>query len=216
MDATMIEFENWVLNANANMDRAGVPHSKRMSVLVREWEKLTGEKIGKDGKKHLFLSQYFQTNSRIQDPSIGPVWHSVYYHDHCFWKITVPFIFGRFEYRPIDWLTDVPKSIRDGIGYVSSNQSEYLKVWADAFDFGYGFDEKMGRREPTEFGEKIFVSGRQYLESSVSLLLGTNPNPAALMQARMATEMFLKAFIFFNDPASLTDTEAKKNQPSFR
>jgi hypothetical protein len=58
------------------------------------------------------------------------------------------------------------------------------------------------------FWQDLLRSGHQQLLSTVTLLQGNRPNAKGAEPARMATEMFLKAFIVYK--TGMTDQEARK------
>ena len=58
-----------------------------------------------------------------------------------------------------------------------------------------------------QFAKELVVSGDQQMNTAVTLLLEDHPNPKAIESARMATEMFLKAFLAAR--GGLTDSSAK-------
>jgi hypothetical protein len=204
-----MEFDAWLISINTQLTQMQVLHSRRFEYALKELERLTGEKIASEDPRYKSILEFFGKNARIQGPSIGPKAAGLYYHDDCFWKMVVPTIFGRVKAHPTDWLMDVPKSIRFGIKHSNRHFMDYAKVWADCFDFAYGTDDFLRRRQPNNFGEKLLSSGKQFLDATVSMLLEPNPNSGAFLQSRMASEMFLKAFIYFNDGNKLDANQAK-------
>jgi hypothetical protein len=72
---------------------------------------------------------------------------------------------------------------------------QYAALWAACIDYGLGIEELVANKHINSFGQELIRSGNQLLDSVITLLHKDNPNPKAIESARMATEMFLKAFL---------------------
>src|SRR5205085_1795401 len=81
-------------------------------------------------------------------------------------------------------------------------------LWADCVDFGFGIGEVIKDNNVGALAQQFFRSGNQQLNATVTLLHEEIPNPKAMESARMATEMFLKAFLAAK--VGLTEKEARK------
>jgi hypothetical protein len=59
-----------------------------------------------------------------------------------------------------------------------------------------------------EFARQLLASGDQRLKATITLLLQDHPNASSIQSSRMASEMFLKAFLAVK--SGLTEEEAKR------
>jgi hypothetical protein len=187
--------EQWMIELNTRFTRNHVPHSIRDVRAIEEWEKQTGRKITKTSAEFALIDKFFNEYKKIQGVTLGPIYHGVFYYDDCFWQVTIPIIFGQVMVYPDSLLNKCPSSIRYGIKSESQVYMQYLSLWADCMDFSQGYDDLTLMKHANEFWEKLLVSGRQHVDSAVSLLLEDIPNPKAIEQTRMATEMFLKSYL---------------------
>lgn len=78
---------------------------------------------------------------------------------------------------------------------VPADAWHYAQFWADCIDYAYGFDDIQKTNSFSPFGMSLLVNADRELKASISQLLEHHPNPKAAMSARMALEMYLKAFL---------------------
>lgn len=83
---------------------------------------------------------------------------------------------------------------------------DYIGVFADTYDYGYGIEE-VERKCPSEFSRELFRSANKHLKACISLLAQNAANSKAIEEARMAIEIFLKAFVVMKD--GITDAELR-------
>ena len=86
--------------------------------------------------------------------------------------------------------------------------TQYISLWADCVDYGLSIDDLIKDNGANVFAQELFRSGNQQLEGTISLLLEARPNSRAIESARMATEVFLKAYLA--SKSGLTETEARR------
>ncbi len=74
-------------------------------------------------------------------------------------------------------------------------------------DYGFAIDH-LRSAPPNTFAKELFTSADQRLTATVSLLLLDPPNASSMESSRMATEMFLKAYLAIT--LGLTQSEARQ------
>lgn len=83
-----------------------------------------------------------------------------------------------------------------------------MKLWGECLDYGFGIDHLFSS-PPNEFAEQLLTSADQRLNATATLLTMDRPNASSLESSRMATEMFLKAYLAAI--SRLTEAEAKRD-----
>ncbi len=204
----MNNFKDWLISLNTKYTRAGILHSNRAEKAEKEFELLFNAKLPATGPERDLFNKFFVDHVQIQEPTLGPIYYGAYFYDGCFWKITIPLIFGNVNVYPEACLKKCPESIKFGIKSDGREFMKYLRVWADCIDFAYGYDDLFRKKHPSDFKESLIFSGRQFMDSTVTLLLDRHLNPKSIEQARMAAEMFFKAFLSAH--AGLDEKAAKK------
>jgi hypothetical protein len=129
------------------------------------------------------------------------------YYDSCFWPIFIPVVFGTVKLDAAKSLRTMPDPIKSRLMKDRQEFMQYIAVWVDCLDYGFGIEGLCDGKNTSAFGQELFASGNQQLNATVTLLHEENPNPKAMESSRMATEMFLKAFLA--SKAGLTDEEAR-------
>jgi len=84
----------------------------------------------------------------------------------------------------------------------------YLLYWADCVDYAYGFDDicKLNLLRPRALS--FLKNANKELRAAVAQVNTSRPNPRAALNARMATEIFLKTLLVAK--CDLRDPELKK------
>ena len=65
----------------------------------------------------------------------------------------------------------MPDSILQRLFSDRSKVLEYISVWADSFDYGYGLDDILKINSQCDFAQELLKSGDQQLRATVTLLL---------------------------------------------
>lgn len=107
----------------------------------------------------------------------------------------------------MDSLKTMPDNIKRRLEADPGLYYGFAQVWCDCVDYSLGI-ESLIKVDNGSFWQDLLRSGHQQLLSTVTLLQGNRPNPKGAEPARMATEMFLKAFIA--NQTAMTDAEARK------
>jgi len=199
--------DDWLEQINEELSNQDVPHKQRPWKAWMAWSKnaSVSTSLGDEDVKKIF--DWFEKNSKAGAQHIGPMYTGSLYFDSCFWPIFIPIVFGQVKLdaaRSLSTMADSIKSrlMRDRKGFMN-----YAALWADCIDYGLGIGEAIKKSGVGVFGQELLRSGDQQLNAAVTLLHEDNPNPKASESARMATEMFLKAFLAVK--VGLTEKKAK-------
>lgn len=102
----------------------------------------------------------------------------------------------------------MPENIKKSLLEDKGQLWDYVIFWSDCIDFGMGYGDLREDKKLDKFGVQLLNAGYEELSSATSLLLEHRPNMRAIMNCRMATEMFLKSFISLK--RGLSKQEAKQ------
>jgi len=204
----MYKLKNeWLEDVNEKFGRDDIPHKQRPWLAWGEWSKYTGMAISINDEIVKRIFSWFEKNTKAGSQLIGPLYTGAFYYDSCFWPIFVPIIYGNVQVNARDSLKTMPETILGRLWSDRNKLIEYIAVWADCFDYAFGFDDLLKSSTPVGFARDLLNSGDQQINATIALLLEQTPNPKAMESARMACEMFLKAFLATK--AGLTQRDAK-------
>lgn len=205
----MVELTNdWLERINDRFRQEDVPYKQRPWMAWMEWSQYAGvsTSLGDEDVKKIF--QWFEKNTIAHSQYIGPMYIGAFYYDSAFWPVFIPVVFGQVKLTAADSLKTMPDSIKARLIKNKPEFMEFVLFWTACIDFGFGIGELAGSQKTDVFARELLVSGNQQLSATVTLLREETPNPKAIESARMATEMFLKAFLVCK--AGLTEQEAKQ------
>lgn len=155
-----------------------------------------------------FIFSWFEKNGKPDSQLQGHYHQGVYLFDSEFWSVSIPLIYGSVSVNAIDALHEMPENIKESLLEDKKKLWDYVIFWADCIDLGMGYGDLRDDKKLDQFGIQLLNAGYEELSSATSLLLEHRPNMRAIMNCRMATEMFLKSFIGLK--RGLPDKEAKK------
>ncbi|MBM4066765.1 MAG: hypothetical protein FJ266_14190 [Planctomycetes bacterium] len=199
--------DEWLKKTNEGFSKNDIPHQQRPWLAWGEWAKLTGRPIAMNDEDTKRIFYWFEKNTKAGSQQIGPMYTGAYYYDSCFWPIVVPVIYGIVTVNARDSLKTMPSNIANQLWTNRDKLIEYVSVWADCFDYAYGFDDLQKISTYGKFAQELLNSGNQQLNATVALLLERSPNSKSTESARMSTEIFLKAFLA--SKVELSEKDAK-------
>ncbi len=199
--------EAWLEQMNKAFSDNDVPHRKRPWEAWREWSMQTGVSIGMGDPCVKRIFKWFEAHSPEGSQQIGSLYVGTFFFDAAFWAVKIPVIFGMVKVNATDSLSKMPDTIKARLLKGTDAREGYIATFADCVDYGLGIGELI-KDGDTSFYQRLIHAGDQQLQSSVSLLLERNPNPKAMESTRMATEMFMKAYLARE--AGLTEATAKR------
>lgn len=199
--------EEWLESINEEFRKNDIPHKQRPWLAWREWAKYKGISVSLNDEVVKKIFAWFENNAKAGSQYLGSMYTGVYYYDSCFWPVFIPIVFGSVQLNARDSVKTMPETIVARLWRDRNEVTQYASLWADCTDYAFGIDDLMKGKAIGGFAQEVLASGDQQLNATVTLLLEDRPNPKAMESARMATEMFLKAFLAAT--GGLTEKEAK-------
>jgi hypothetical protein len=203
-----VPTEDWLNKINAEFSEENIPHIQRPLEALRRYSIEFRCSIAFGSSEANSIFEWFKANTKSDAHYMGPIFSSTYFYDGEFWDLEIPVFFGTVNLNPYDSLSNMPAPIMQKLQGHAEKSIEYVRHWADCFDFGLGFDEIREIQGLNSFGKDFLSAGYEELSSAASLLRKTRANPRAVMDARMALEMFFKAYAGLKN--LLTEREAMK------
>jgi hypothetical protein len=187
--------DEWLEQINEELRKKDIPHKRRPWEAWMEWANYSGEvsSLGDENVEKIFA--WFEKNTKAGSQNFGSMYVGAFYYDSCFWPVFIPVVFGTVKLDAAKSLRTMPDTIKSRLTRDVDDFINYLAVWCDCYDYGFGIEELSGNKSIGAFGQELLSSGNQQLTATVTLLHEDIPNPKAMESARMATEMFMKAFL---------------------
>jgi hypothetical protein len=204
--------EEWLKSINEKFRQQDIHPSARPMLALSEFSKEFNASFIITPEISKMVSSWFKANTKPGSLGIGLMYQGAYYFDACFWSVDIFRAFGtRVPFEPLKSLQSMPDNLK---GQITSNQedvSDFIYLWADCWDYAYGFDDILigynyGRDDIlkqnsiNELAIRFIKSAHKELQATVSLLLQSEkPEPKAVETAGMAIEMFLKAILIIKN-----------------
>jgi hypothetical protein len=200
--------ENWLEKVNEEFSKIDIPHKRRPWLAWGEWAKYTGVSIALNDDVVKKIFTWFERNTKAGSQYMDPMYTGTFYYDSCFWPVFVPVVYGNVKIDAKASLKTIPESIKVRLWGNPLEVINYVSLWTNCVDYAFGLDDLKNVSTLGKFIKELLQSGDQQLKATITLLLEKRPNPKAMESARMATEMFLKAFLA--GKVGLTEEYAKK------
>lgn len=186
--------EEWLVKINSEFSKKNMPHIKRPFEALRIYSVEFRHSVNFNSELADFVFKWFENNTKSDAHKLGPVYRSTFFYDGEFWELDIPQFFGTVNIDPYSSLQNMPGTIRKRLVENYDESTQYLLHWADCFDFGLGFDVVGKSNGLDDLGSNFLKAGYEELSSAASLLRQPKINRRAVMDARLAVEMFFKAY----------------------
>lgn len=199
--------EDWVASLNKEFRDAGIDQRRRPWEAIRRYseEFNTSVDISSEVAKTIF--KWFEEHSKPGVHQVGSQYEAVYFYDSQFWVVSIPIMYGTVQLNALDCLHEMPDGIKQEMVADHRGAWEYVIYWADCLDYGVGIDDLRKAQGLDEFGCQLLMSADQELRSATSILSQHRPDPRAILNCRMALEIFFKSYVALKN--GLTQSEAK-------
>lgn len=199
--------EDWVANLNKEFRDAGIDQRHRPWEAIRRYseEFNTAVDISSDVAKTIF--KWFEEHSKPGVHQVGSQYEAVYFYDSQFWVVSIPIMYGTVQLNALDCLHEMPIGIKQEMMADHRGAWEYAIYWADCLDYGMGIDDLRKTQGLDEFGYQLLMSADQELRAATSILSQHRPDSRAILNCRMALEIFFKSYVALKN--GLTQSEAK-------
>jgi hypothetical protein len=201
--------DEWLEKINAKFSAEGTPHRQRPWLAWKQWAVESGQTLGLSDPLVKRIFAWFKENTKEGSQLIGNLYLGALYHDAEMWPVVLRPFYGSAELRPLEALPSMPDRIKQRLAANAGAMRDLMSAWTDCLELGLRAENV--RDDPTlgTFTRQLLTSGGETLSAAGELLLLRNPNPKALGNARMATEIYLKAFLAAKN--GQTDETAKKD-----
>jgi hypothetical protein len=199
--------EDWLKKTNEEFRNNGIDQRRRPWDAITQYsiEFNTPVDISSDIAKKIF--EWFEIHSKLGAHQIGSLYESVYFYDSQFWTISIPIIFGTVDLDAIECLSQMSENMKNDMMLQKKQAWDYMIFWADCIDYGMGIADLRDTSGLNEFGVQLLMAGDQELRAATSILNQNRPDSRAIINCRMALEIFLKSFIALK--VGLTEKQAK-------
>jgi hypothetical protein len=215
-----IPSESWLHSLNERYRRQDMPPAERPIRAMEEWAVLQGQPgdFGRLALSHLggeawkTIDAFFCLHTKLGRERIQPLSRSVWFYDVSFYEVKLFVILGGTgpvsTINPFKCLEEtMPKPLLWAFSPDEPKVQEYLEHLSNALDsFVYSDAITQNLKEP--LAREFLGAAATHLDSTVTGLLDTHPNPQAVGHARLAFETSLKALSA--EKEGLTKEEAKK------
>lgn len=199
--------KEWLDRLNAEFRDAGIDQRRRPGEAVRRYstEFNTSVDLSSDVANTIF--EWFEAHSKPGVHQIGSMYESVYFYDSQFWVVLIPIAYGMVQLNVLDCLPEMPEDLKKKMMADQMQAWDYATFWADCLDYGMGIDDLRKMPGLNEFGTQLLMSADQELRAAASILSQHCPDSRAILNCRMALEIFFKAYIALK--TGLTKNQAK-------
>lgn len=199
--------ETWLRELSAEFRRTEVPLKQRPWIAWQEWARQSGDPVSLNDEivKEIFI--WFEKNSKAGLQYVQPMYVGAYYYDSAFWPVVIPVVAGRVQLNARESLKTMPDAVVMTLFKNRNELMDFMSVWGNCLDYGFGIDHLLSASS-NGFAKQLLTSGDQRLTATVTLLLQDRPNTSSIESCRMATEMFLKAYLAAK--TGLTEEDAKR------
>jgi len=200
-------LEDWLNNLNKEFRDAGIVQKRRPWEAIRRYsdEFKVPVNLSSELAKRIFL--WFENHSKPGAHQIGSLYESVYFYDAQFWSVSVPIGYGTFELNALNSLYQMSDKIKAELMSDRKQAWDYMAFWADCVDYGFGLDDLRKTSGLNGYGLQLLMSGDQELRAASSILNQPRQDSRAILNCRMAVEIFFKAYIALKK--GLTEKQAR-------
>ncbi|WP_140178341.1 hypothetical protein [Providencia stuartii] len=203
-----MELNKWLSRINREFDELGIEPRQRSLKAIMHYSKEFSISISLSSDTAKKIFEWFNNRSRVDECKGESFYDSVYFYDSQFWNISIPVIFGTVNIDIFECLYDMPQIIKDEICQQDEYANEYVSFFESCFTYSMGLEHLRLNKNFDKQDIQFLLSGAQELKSATSILSKNQFDSRAIMNCRMALEMFFKGYITLKE--GLSDQEAKK------
>lgn len=199
--------EEWIAKLNAEFRAAGIDQRHRPWEAIRRYSEEFSTSVNMSSDVAETIFKWFEAHSKPGAHQIGSLYEAVYFFDSQFWVVSIPISYGTVQLNALDCLHEMPDGIKQEMMVDHRQAWDYAIYWADCLDYGMGIDDLRKTKGLNEFGAQLLMSADQELRAATSILSQHRPDPRAILNCRMALEIFFKSYVALK--TGLSENEAK-------
>lgn len=202
--------EDWLRSLNHKFRERDIHVRRRPFLALEQYCKDFGlVSVALDSTPAKTIFDWFTANTKAGTHQIGSLFTGIFYYDSCFWPVDVFIGFGQPQLNAVDSLQAMADPMKRELLSRPETAWSYVLTWANSVDYGYGIDDLLKTLPAEEtLARSLLENADRELRAGVALLLEHRTNCKAAMSCRMATEIFLKAFLVFKEKLSEPEIRA--------
>lgn len=194
LDGDLISDE-WLTNANNRYRAQSLPAKRRPFEALLDY---TSEKHGaisfsSPAAERVF--RWFKERTAPGADRIGALFTGSYFYDAHFWPVTIPIGHGNAKLDAFQALETMPDAVKIELSRDPDEVRTYILYWIDCVDYAFGYDDIRKLGALSERSKALLKNADHELRGAIDLVSDLHPNPRAAFNARMATELFVKALL---------------------
>ncbi len=193
---TRNELESWLEQANERYRLEHLPPKQRPFQALSEISIQFKCSIAFGSDLANQVIDWFTRNTQPGSHAIGSLFKGAHYFDACFWPLHIPIGYGTFHLDVFESLDSMPIQIKQRLANNANERKSLVSHWADSCDYAYGIDDIFQIKNLSVYTLSLLGGAKSELLSGISqVLTQPHPNIRAILSFRMATEIFLKAYL---------------------
>ncbi len=201
-------LETWLTSTNDRYRQEGITPGNRPWRALSDFGKEFNCSFLLDSPIAKSIFDWFAAHSKPGSQAIEPLFTGAFYFDACFWSLSIPVGWGTFALSPFDALKTMPPLLQNQVNENNYDRSQLILYWMNCCDYAYGIDEIEKQSSLSPKALTFIQNGERELIGAIAQLLIPYPNTKAILNLRMASEIFMKALLI--QEKNLTDQELKK------
>lgn len=205
-------LDEWLTNLNRDFRAQGISVGQRPFLALKKYcQDFKVYYLASNSDTADAIFDWFYSNTKPEAHHIGSLFTGAFYYDACFWPVDIFVGCGTFRLESLPSLQSMPDPIKAEMMAVSRDAWSYTIAWAHSLDYAYGLDD-MRKTLPAEshYALSLLENADRELRAATAQLFEPRPNSKAAMSCRMATEIFLKAFLVLKEKMTEEELIEKK------
>ncbi len=198
---------SWLEDKNERYRALHIPPNQRVITAIADLTKEKGRPILVGSTTGTIINNWFKENTKDGAHEIGSSFTGAFYFDASFWPVTIPVFYGTCSFCPLDSLKSMKPTLLNAMTSDKQEYELYINYWCDCFDYScrFGHSIGVGLKQDTQ---DFLRNADKILRQGTRSLLETRPNYKAFDDFKMASEIFMKAYIL--QSSSLSVDEIRK------
>jgi hypothetical protein len=206
-EGNWVTFDEWIKNLNIEFRELGIDPRRRPWEAIGRYAMEFNTPVDITSDVAGTILKWFESHSKPGVHQVGSQYEAVYFYDSQFWIVSIPVMFGTVSLNALDCLHDMPEAIKQEMVASYMQAWDYVICWADCLDYGAGIYDFRETQCQDTFGAQLLMAADQELRVATSVLSKHHPDSRAILNCRMALEIFFKAYAALK--GRLTEAEAK-------
>lgn len=187
--------DEWLSNANTRYRAESLPAKRRPFEALLDYTREKHGAISFTSPAAAKVFRWFKARTAPGADHIGALFTGSYFYDAHFWPVTIPIGYGNVKLDAFQSLETMPDAVKIELSRDSDELRTYVLYWIDCVDYAFGYDDIRKFGALSERSMALLKNADHELRGAIDLVSDLHPNPRAAFNARMATELFVKALL---------------------